>query len=251
MSPGDRMDLFISIVISLLFVLVFINTAILEKLLSRDLVAAKSLGGGLAVSYVFLELLPEVDHGHELIGEAIEFVILIGFLVVFGLHRLVHHRARSSRHGTFLIQFVIACAYIWLLVYTFPIESGLYALGIGLLLLVHMVFFSYSLREENKAAYDRWGRWGIVLASLVGCGSVWLIGPASPLLGDIFIGVLAGTIIHQVFTIEIPGAQSVRFSWFLAGVLLFAAIYIVTELAGPVEENEAADRGRPVASMMG
>ena len=231
------MELPISIVVAILFAMVSICVSGLEKILERNLVAAKSLGGGLAVSYVFLELLPEVDHGHELIGEAIEFVVLIGFLVVFGLHRLVHHRSRASSSGpnTFYIQFLIAFVYIWLLVYTFPIDGGLYALGIGVLMIIHLIFFNYSLREEGEEAFDRWGRWGIALASILGCLSIWLIGPASPLVGDIFIGILAGTIIHQVFTIEIPDAGSVKFAWFLLGVILFASIYILAGFVEPAQ----------------
>ncbi len=42
--------------------------------------AAHSFGGGMAVAYIFLNLLPELDKGHQVLGHAVHGIALAGFV---------------------------------------------------------------------------------------------------------------------------------------------------------------------------
>lgn len=42
-----------------------------------------SFAGGMAVAYVFGYLLPEIDAGHEKVGDLIYLIILVGFILYY------------------------------------------------------------------------------------------------------------------------------------------------------------------------
>jgi exosortase/archaeosortase len=45
-----------------------------------------SLGGGIAVAYIFLQLLPELEAAEgRLLGDSIHLIVLVGFVVFWGL----------------------------------------------------------------------------------------------------------------------------------------------------------------------
>lgn len=72
-----------------------------------------SFAGGLAVSYVFLHLLPEIATGNEGVGEALDDIIepspltelaifgvaLLGFVAFYGLERLAAARSGTEEAG--------------------------------------------------------------------------------------------------------------------------------------------------------
>ena len=220
------MEAYLPICGILLFALVHFLTPHYSKLFSRNAAIAGSLGGGLAAAFIFLELLPEIDHGHEMIGETIEFVILGGFLVVFALNWLSHHHFKTT-HNNYRIPLATACAYNWLLVYAFPHKGNAYDIVIAGLLAIHLGFYNHSLRNENPQAFDRSGRWLLIASTVVGGLSLLAIGHPNPLLEDLLIGLLAGAIMYQIFTIDLPHVGRTNFGWFLAGVAIYGAIYLL------------------------
>lgn len=228
--------MYIALVAAVLFSLVHILTPRFSLVLSRNVAVAGSFGGGIASAFVFLELLPELDHGHQLIGEAIEFVILGGFIAVLGLNHLSEHRFKHKTKFV-SIPIFIACAYNWLLIFAFPRSGNVYDLVICVLLVLHLAFYDHSLRKESPAKFDAWGRWLLVLSSLLGWFALVTIGHSGPFVEDLLIGLLSGAIIYQIFTFDLPATKETRFFWFLGGVLLYLGLYVVSMY---MEMNDAA-----------
>ena len=217
------MTISIALISATVFALVHVLGTRFSAVLEKDKHSAGALGGGVAVSFVFLELMPELDHGHELVGDLIEFVVLAGFIVVYGLNHLAHRR--SGTH-VFSIQLLVAALYNWLLVYSFPRSSDVQELTGCAVLIVHLFFSDHSLRSSAPEAYDRWGRWVLAAASMLGWVTLTWVGPQTPLVDDILVALLAGTIIYNVFSEDLPHYKHMKFHWFIAGI----AVYLVLSL---------------------
>ena len=226
------MNLIFSLIAACILSVVHILSTRLDMRLSRSTAAAGSFGAGVAATFVFLELLPKIDHGHDLIGDSIEFVILAGFLVVFSMHRLAHRSTSNNKDGRFRFRIIIgtAFAYNWLLVFSFPRSNGIYDLVITGLLVLHLFFYDRSIREEDPESYDAWGRWLLVGATMLGWSGLWLLGHPTPLAEDVMIGLLAGAIIYQIFTVELRISDETRFLWVMIGVVCYVGIFLLSEM---------------------
>ena len=221
------MNLIYSLIAALVLSLVHVISPRLNQALSRRTAVASSFGAGVAATFVFLELLPKIDHGHKLIGDSIEFVILSGFLAVFSLHHLAY-RSPVRGKGRFAIVLATAFAYNWLLVFSFPRSNGAYDLVITGLLVLHLFFYDRSIREENPEAFDAWGRWLLVGATMLGWCGLWGLGHPTPLMEDVMIGLLAGAIMYQIFTVELAITNETRYFWMIFGVMVYLGIFLLS-----------------------
>lgn len=218
--------LLVSIFATLVFAVVHVVSPSFSRALSVNIAAGSSFGAGVAAAFVFLELLPEIDHGHELIGESIEFVILGGFIAIFGMHSLAH-RASKGKVRNFPLIMLTAFAYNWLLIYSFPRAGSGYDVVISVLFILHLAFYDRAIREDNPIAFDAWGRWILVAATFLGWVALWVLGHPGPLLEDILIGLLSGAIIYQIFTVELAITKETKFLWFISGVFLYIVIFLL------------------------
>ena len=221
-------NLYISLIATIVFSLVHVFARRFSIALSANIAAAGSFGAGIAAAFVFLELLPEINHGHELIGESIEFVILGGFIAVFSMHHLAH-RLSNGKAWTFPIVMMTAFAYNWLLIFSFPRAGNAYELIITVLLVLHLLFYDRAVREEDPKSFDKWGRWLLVCATLLGWCALWGIGHPGPLVEDVLIGLLSGAIIYQIFTVELAISKETRFLWFIGGVFVYLGMFLLGE----------------------
>lgn len=108
-----------------------------------------SFAAGAAAAYLFLVLLPEIEIGHETLGEKIHLVTLGGFVLFYLLHSHIL-TLDTSNPGRLRFELSLAAVYQFLLVFTMhenlPLGLGLtgvYVLGIGL----HLVQQRHSLAE--------------------------------------------------------------------------------------------------------
>ena len=89
-----------TLIFSLIIAACHIFAPQLFRLLKKREAFVGSFGGGMAVAYVFVVLLPELDKGHELLGRFIFFLALISFILFYGLQELVtRRRAKSWRRS--------------------------------------------------------------------------------------------------------------------------------------------------------
>lgn len=193
----------------------------------REMIVA-SLGGGMAVAYVFLHLLPELHVGHGLLGRMIFAVPLVGFLAQYLLKRRIDRvRAASYRSSMlFFAKLANLCVYNWLMIYGSPAkraEVGWYSIPLFLAIVLHLVHGDYAFGEEEPRRFDSIGRWCLVLASLLGYLTIVVEQRTNEDLNTIFVALLAGSVLYNVFSEEVPDDRQVRFEWFLVGTLGFAA----------------------------
>ena len=207
-----------------------------------------SFAGGVAVSYIFLHILPELS-GHQqtfakelgVSDRAAEswvyLVALTGLSTFYGLERAAKISRRRSRE--LRGEDRIVADVLWLHVGSF----GLYNVLIGYLLLhreetglwplviyfvamaLHFVTNDFGMRRDQKQQYDRSGRWIIAGAVLLG----WALG-LSTTLAPIVIGFLfaflAGGVVLNVLKEELPDERQSRFLPFALGAAVYALLLI-------------------------
>ncbi len=188
-----------------------------------------SFGGGMAASYVFLELLPELETVDRLVGRGIHGVVLLGFLITFSLERWALRRLHADENdgAAFGVRLSTKCLYFGLLVFTMqeamnhdPVALLLYTSALGL----HVIQVDHHLAKEHPDAFHSIGRHLLAASLLVGWGfAVWHEGDVVPV--DILIAFLAGGVLFEVFHKEVPHHESSHLGWFIGGAALYAILW--------------------------
>lgn len=216
--------------------LYLLGPSIRSTLRSRPAVAA-SFGGGAAVAYVFLQLIPEIEVGHELLGDRIYFMILASFIAFFAIELHLHTRARrqaaaieSGQHDAgatvFWLHIAFMWVYTWLIVFTLPdelSESFAFALLGSVALGLHSIYKDFVLRSNHHSSFEVKGQYVLVLAPLAG----WLarvFATPSEMFFDLVMAILAGFLIQSVFREEIPGYHRIRLPWFVGGTGVYSIL---------------------------
>lgn len=203
-----------------------------------------SAGGGAAVAYVFVHILPELGRGHRIVGERallgafldryIYVVALVGFVIFYGLEHLARkdgpREEETVSPWVFWVHVGTFGAYNALIGYLLvhrdergPIALVLFAVAMGL----HFLVTDYGLHKHFQKRYHDIGRWLLSAAILVG----WAIGQVFPVtetqLHALF-ALLAGGVVLNVIKEELPEHSATRFVPFLAGVVGYTLLLLIT-----------------------
>ena len=197
-----------------------------------------SFGGGMAIGYVFVHLLPELDAGHPFLGERIFLIALAGFVIYYGLHELSYVRSsgesqRITPLSAFYLKLVPIWVFNWLIVYGLPeqhMQSGIGAVPITLALSLHLIHKDYLLGRAYPGPFGTWGRFVLALAPLAGWVTAFVARSNQEAINDILVALLAGSVLYSVFKEELPVHVESRFPAFVLGVIVFL---IVVLIAGP------------------
>jgi hypothetical protein len=203
-----------------------------------------SAAAGVSVSYVFVQLLPEVAGAQESIERATSGVApwlerhtwllaLSGVVVFYGLQaHAVRHR-RRRRGGTTpdevgVIHIASYAAYSGLIGYVLTEEAAhgtlrlvLFTIAIGL----HFIVNDHGLRADHGRVYTEGGRVALTVAIIIG----WLLGvvaPLSELTVTIPLSFLAGSIVLNVMKEELPSERESRFWPFATAAAGYAVLLI-------------------------
>lgn len=206
-----------------------------------------SFAGGLAVSYVFLHLLPELAQGNEhlrdLFGETAErtaltelgiFVVaLAGFTLFYGLERLARATGSSrdraaARTRVFWLHLAAFAFYNGVIAYSLPLTfrtgpgfAVLFTIAMGL----HFLLSDRGLEENYGERFAR-TRARLVLAAALGLG--WglavLFAPTSSVTVSVLTAFIAGSVLLNVFKEEIPSGDRSSFPWFMVGLVMYALL---------------------------
>lgn len=200
-------------------------------------VIASSLGGGIAISYVFLHLLPELNHVHPDLAEINPYITLSGFMLFYGLEHLADKLATPEKSTewdfvkkkgtmakyTFNLEIGFLFVYNGLIVYTMPeqfrvgiINTIIYMIA----MLLHLFSNDHSLQENYLKQFKSWGCYVLAAAPVVGSIADWIT-PPSTLVSGVLIALLAGFILLNVFKKELPDNDKSSFGWFSAGAVGF------------------------------
>ena len=220
-----------------------------------------SVAGGVTVAYVFVALLPETEeHARRLeeagvfseavleqVGHPIYLLALAGLLFFYGLERLAL-RGRSAKDepeavedepglekghdeptGTFWIHVGTFTLYNAMIGYLLTDEEGyglrqllLYTLAMSLHLLVNDV----GLRLHHRQLYDKFGRWMMAAAPLVGFGLGALAAVPAAMVSGMF-GFLCGATVLNTLKEELPEESQSRFWAFAGSAVLFSGLLTV------------------------
>jgi hypothetical protein len=212
-----------------------------------------SAAGGISVAYVFVHILPELDHHQDMINASgallglvdiserhVYLVGLVGLAAAYGLEALARRSARHrARRGagqgiparTFWVHLISFAAFNVVIGYLLlhREETGLYSLlTYAVAMAMHFVVADQGLREQFYPAYDGLGRWILGAAPLVG----WALGvevDVPPLAVSALFAFLAGGIVLNVLKEELPEHRESHFSAFALGTGLYAALLLATD----------------------
>ena len=226
----------------------------IRKLFRRQAELVSSFGGGLAVAYVFLHVLPEIEGAHEWLGDRVHFITLISFLLFFVLEvwLVTRHegatanapmpRVSGGDHGetgesmaqspsaVFWCHLTMSWLYTWMVVFAFPEQVGqhlTFALVATLAVGLHLIYKDYVLRRHYADDFDVKGRYLLALAPITGWLAHRIVEPPEVVF-ELFIAVLAGILMQGVFREELPSRQATRIGWMIGGAATFTALSFLT-----------------------
>lgn len=202
-----------------------------------------SAGGGAAVAYVFVHLLPELGRGDRLIGEPtivggylerhVYLVALAGFVLFYGLEHLA--RRGAPRDGSAVDAWVFRVhvgsfgAYNALIGYLLVhrdeggyVALALFAGAMGL----HFLVTDHGLHEHFRERYRDVGRWLLSGAILLGWAIGQVVTVSEPRLQALF-AFLAGGIVLNVVKEELPEHCASRFAPFLVGAAGYTVLMLL------------------------
>ena len=205
---------------------------------------------GISVAYVFAHVLPDLARSQETLREyargvfgfvehQVYLIALLGMIAFYGLERLAKRsRARSAGAG--------GADATEARVFSVHVGSfALYNLLIGYLLIhreqpdlrslllfsaamaTHFLVNDFGLRQDHKHRYDRYGRWLLATAVLLG----WAVGAATRVhraVVAVLFSFLAGGVIVNVLKEELPEERKSNFWSFATGAVAYAALLLAT-----------------------
>ncbi len=194
-------------------------------------VIATSLGGGIAIAYVFLQLLPELDNAYHF------HIALYGFVIVYGINHLISKVISSNgddkihleKRWKCVISIIILFIYNALIIYTMKehLKHGTASIiKFMIAMVLHLFGSDFGLLERQFIYFKSWGRFVLAAAPITGWLIIWLA-PDFGLHPDILTSVLAGFIMLNVFKEELPENKHTSFRWFVCGIVLFAVLIML------------------------
>ncbi len=210
-----------------------------------------SFSGGAAAAYVFVYLLPKLGY-HQLIlsGAApasgwlgylqhhAYLVALVGFLVYFGASRAGRYAKMSVdqmpseglRHPLEILHILAAVLYALLVGYIVAdFHRGWTPMVFGTIVLtMHFVGYNHAVAEHYGRLYDRFIRWALVGATIVGA-CIGALTTLRPTIVAIWFAFLAGAMIINVLEEELPEGRHSSFWWFFAGAVFCSVLILALQ----------------------
>lgn len=202
-----------------------------------------SFAGGIAVSYVFVHLLPDLNTHQQVLEKAqnglLRFIenhaylmALMGLALFYGLEEVVSQSTKKKEtkasSGIFWLHVGVFFFYNMLIGYLLIQETFDQVLGMlfyFLALSVHFMTIDQSMREAHQDVYDQYGRWILIFAVLVG----WALGAITELKEAVvstMVAFLSGALILNVLKEELPKESESSFGAFAAGLIIYSALLL-------------------------
>ena len=210
---------------------------------TQDVLA--SVGGGAAIAYIFVQLMPELAvGGRELselditeftptpITEAGLFLIAMIGLVTFFVLDVRTGQGRSSTKTSFRVHLVSFASVSVIYAYTLPslVTTGVdYAVLFTVVIGAHLLLADRALARAHPQQFAHQTRWVGIAAVVVGFLAAYLLPAANEYLLASATAFLGGVLLMTTFREELPAASRARIPWFLLGltimtILLLAAL---------------------------
>jgi len=213
-----------------------------------------SFAGGVALSYVFLEVFPELSHAQTELEHSeipliqyfenhVYILALMGLIIYYGLDLLAlnvrttgkhqeKHQEESEESGRVtifwihIIVFAILNAISGYLLQDLGEHSLLACILLFIAIALHMFIIDEHLRGHYQALYNKQGRWLLVAAVILGAilGQTVHLNEATI---SIVWSFLAGSIILNVLNRELPREKENCFFSFLGGATFFTVLLLL------------------------
>jgi hypothetical protein len=210
---------------------------------------------GISITYIFLQLLPEITHlaDEELhpdedfvlgLPESLEVVsrwseqnpyvpLLVGFTFFYGLERWIeppveHGSSDGARRPVhFWVHMVGLSLYKILLGYLMgQITSVSGLLVFAFAIMMHFLVIDFHLLEMHRSAYHRIGRWILTGAFLLG----WILSTQveiSPPVLAMLVSFVAGGAVLMIIQDEFAESMNNSYAAFLIAVLLYGSVLLL------------------------
>jgi hypothetical protein len=199
----------------------------------------QALSAGVAVAYVFINVIPELEeHRAVVAGTAMAVILgiekkvylwaLTGFIAFAALSRLrfVQGASRTVYWGAMTGWGVYMLLIGYLLLHREDpsmLSLWMFAFAMGL----HIFMLDTQLAEHHPGGYEPWGRCLLLSCLLLG----WAMGVVDALpdsLTSRLFALVAGGVIITSAHEEIAVEKSGRFWWFACGAAVYASVLMVT-----------------------
>jgi hypothetical protein len=216
------------------------------KLLPQNGRGFVSFSGGVAVAYVFLQMLPNLVEYNKPIGEyliknqwltsftelLIYIVALFGFLIYYGLD-LTAERYRDQGNDVrfvYELHLFMFCLYNFLITYTMSLRvvssiTGTVLFTIAMAL--HFILTDQKFCRFYPNQFNHKGQFILIAALLFGWICSVVFDPVNVLMVAMMIAFLAGSVLLNVFREELPAVNTASFSWFAFGVVCVATVLLM------------------------
>ncbi len=191
-----------------------------------------SAAGGIAVAYVFVDLLPKLADGQSkvegsgllpFIERHVYLFALVGLVVAFANQRfaLAHDAERAA------LAIVTPAAGGFLVGYSVVGDDpairpiALFTIALGL----HYLIVDHGVANRYPDAYRRVGRFVVAGAVLLGGGTA-AVAALDPAALALVLALIAGGVILETFRHELPNAGTVNFAVFAAATAAYAALLL-------------------------
>ncbi|PRO65994.1 hypothetical protein C6I21_06740 [Alkalicoccus urumqiensis] len=230
------------VVVLFLIIQVFASRVISSSSIGK--VKWMSFAGGIAVSYIFVYILPSLHHEQQEFGDsAMELAMeselyvlgLVGIILFFVINRLAerhrHAKGNTIEDRFFFVQSLLFFSYNALLSYIlFAGDQNLaqllfYGMAAGL----HFMAVAHDMYRENAEKHRLYGRWMLAAGILTG----WLtavLTPPSPFALSIAFAFLAGSMTFNVIKNEIPSEGDAHLPTFVLSAGIYTALTTLLKL---------------------
>ena len=210
-----------------------------------------SFAGGVAVTYVFLKLLPELVDAQQttehregwprwLRDYLLFLAALTGAATLFGIERAAKRtkRDRSARgeeersaNWVFWLHAALMGVYVAFIAYLLFREGQQRPAPVavlGIVMAMHFSGIAVGLADDYGSLYRARGRWLLAAAVLAGAAVGYAV--ALPELAHhLLLAVLAGAVIFSVIKEEIPPEQQSRFWAVAAGIAVTGTLLLLVQ----------------------
>jgi hypothetical protein len=242
MGLTEPQSLLVTLAIASGFAVVHLLGERIGGMLGLSARATDSLAGGLAAAYVFLNLLPRLADGDEVVARelgdvvdptallelAIFLIALAGFFGFYVLERLARGGGTAGVRDAVFWPYVAAFSlYSALIVYTLPLKlrTGVVVAALfSVVIALHLVMTDRVLRDHFGRHHERWGRRALAAGPLAGWLAVALVGPRSTVLITSISAFLAGAILLNVVNDELAVERHSSLGWFTTGLAVNATL---------------------------
>ena len=208
-----------------------------------------SFAGGVSLSYVFLEIFPELSHVQEELQHSdillvrylenhVYIFALIGLLVFYVLNFLTlrtkslkQSKSEIVHNGSNVFWVHIGAFSLTNVIFGYLLQdlsehSLIACILFFIAVALHFFIVDDNLREHYKSLYDRFGRWVLVGAIVLGAviGRVAHLNEAGV---AIIWSFLTGSIILNVLKRELPDEKETCIKSFISGTVLFSILVLL------------------------